>query len=199
LEDLADLAELFAVVFALNVVPAFAPPTWMALSWIGLNHPESNPFLIGLVGAVAATLGRFVLAKLSRVVIRQRFMSAAMRDNIDALKGTLEQRRTLTFGVFLAYAFSPFPSNYLFIAYGLTPLPLWLVTVPFFIGRLASYTFFIYTASRLSHYLVVDGVDAESYFSAYFIVSQILLLAFVYMLTRIDWRHFLTKKRTRWL
>jgi hypothetical protein len=28
---MVELATLFAIVFALNVIPAFSPPTWMAL------------------------------------------------------------------------------------------------------------------------------------------------------------------------
>jgi hypothetical protein len=55
LDSIAELATLFAVVFALNIVPAFAPPTWMALSWVGFNHPYDNAVVVALVGAVAAT------------------------------------------------------------------------------------------------------------------------------------------------
>ena len=62
------------------------------------------------------------------------------RENVDVVKGWLAKRKGMTMGALLAYAFSPFPSNYLFIAYGLTGLRLWLIGVPFFIGRFASYT-----------------------------------------------------------
>ncbi|MEO7953619.1 MAG: hypothetical protein ABIR35_05920 [Polaromonas sp.] len=34
-----ELALLFAMVFVLNVIPAFAPPTWMAMSMLGLAYP----------------------------------------------------------------------------------------------------------------------------------------------------------------
>lgn len=95
------LATLFVVVSALNIISAFAPPTWMALSWIGFNHPHANPFVVALIGACAAAVGRFVLAKLSRVIIRQRFLLEQTRDNIDTIKTALEQHRTLTFGAFL--------------------------------------------------------------------------------------------------
>src|SRR5947207_2060465 len=137
------LATLFVVVFFLNVIPAFAPPTWMALSWIGFSHPDSNAFIVALVGACAATAGRLLLAKLSRVVIRQRFLRDQTRDNNDTIKTALEQYPTLTFSAFLIYAFGPFPSNYLFIAYGLTALKLRFVAVPFFLGRFVSYSFWV--------------------------------------------------------
>jgi hypothetical protein len=196
---MAELATLFVIVFALNVIPAFSPPTWMALSWIGFNHPLSNPFVVALIGASAATCGRLVLAKLSCVIVRKRFMSDAMRENIDAVRGELEQHRTLTFGAFLVYAFSPLPSNYLFIAYGLTSLPLALAAVPFFIGRCVSYSFFVFTASKVSQRLALELSETQSYFGIYFVISQLLLLAVVFLFTRIDWRYLVTARRFRWL
>jgi membrane protein YqaA with SNARE-associated domain len=195
----AELATVFSVVFVLNIIPAFAPPTWMALSWVGFNHPLVNPFVVALVGALAATSGRLVLAKLSRIIIRQRFMSDAMRGNIDFIKGSLNRHRTLTFGAFLVYAFGPFPSNYLFIAYGMTSLPLWLVTIPFFIGRIASYSFFVFTASEVSKHLAFEATDAQRYFGIYFVISQFLLLAVVFLFAQIDWNYLVTARRFRWL
>jgi membrane protein YqaA with SNARE-associated domain len=199
LSVISELVIVFAAVFALNVIPAFAPPTWMALSWIGFNHPVGNPFLVALTGALAATSGRLVLAKLSRTIIRQRFMSDATRSNIDTIKEGLERHRALTFGAFLLYAFGPFPSNYLFIAYGLTSLPLWLVAVPFFIGRCVSYSFFVVAAFEVSQYVALEAIDAQPYLGVYFVVSQLLLLAIVFVFARIDWRHLATAKRLRWL
>jgi hypothetical protein len=196
---MVELATLFGIVFALNVIPAFSPPTWMALSWVGFNHPQSNPFVVALIGACAATCGRLVLAKMSCVIVRKRFMSEAMRDNIDVIKGQLEQHRTLTFGAFLVYAFGPLPSNYLFIAYGLTSLPLALAAVPFFIGRCVSYSFFVFTASAVSQRLALELAETQSYFGIYFVVSQLLLLALVFLFTRVDWRYLATVRRFRWL
>jgi membrane protein YqaA with SNARE-associated domain len=196
---MVELAILFAVVFSLNIVPAFAPPTWMALSWIGLSRPFGNPFLVAVISAFAATAGRLVLAKLSHVIIRQRFMGGAARHNIDAIKDGLDHRRTLTFSVFLIYAFSPFPSNYLFIAYGLTSLPVWLIAIPFFIGRCASYSLFVFTASELSQHFALEATETQAYLGIYFVVSQVLLLGIVFLLARIDWRYVLVAKRFRWL
>ena len=63
---------IFLVVFVLNVIPILAPPTWSVLSFIAIRF-NSNIILLAVVGAVAATLGRLVLAKLSTVIVRQRF------------------------------------------------------------------------------------------------------------------------------
>ena len=198
MDGLTEAAALFAIVFALNVIPAFAPPTWMALSWVGFSHPLGNPFVVAAIGALAATAGRIVLAKLARIV-RRRWISDAMRENIDVVKEGLERHRTMTFSGLLIYAFGPLPSNYLFIAYGLTALPLWLAAVPFFIGRCASYTFFVFTASAFSRRLPGEATEAQPYFSIYFVVSQALLLGAVIALARVDWRYLMTAKRLRWM
>ena len=189
---------LFLVVFGLNLVPAFAPPTWMVFSYIGFRYVAVNVTLLALVGALAATLGRMALAKMARMVIRQRFLSDATRENIDAIREHLDPRRKLTFGVFLFYAFTPLPSNYLFIAYGLTTMKLRSLAIPFFLGRSVSYTFWGLTASAVARRITLESTDALSYLSVYFVASQLVLLALIYAFTRVDWRALLTERKFRW-
>jgi membrane protein YqaA with SNARE-associated domain len=190
---------LFIVIFVLNLLPAFAPPTWTAMSFIGLTMPGIDFVSLAIVAAVAATLGRITLAKLSRAIVRRRFLSEHTRCNLDAIRLGIEGRRAATFGTFLAYAFSPLPSNYLFIAYGLTSLPITFLALPFFIGRLASYGFWLKTASAFGHRLNLDWFESAPYFLAYFIMSQLLLIPVLYGFTRVDWHAVLTGQRFKWL
>ena len=192
------LLLLFVTVFGLNIIPAFAPPTWMVFSYIGFRYVTVNHALLAVVGASAATLGRLVLAKMARVVIRQKFMSESSRQNIDSIREYLEPRKKLTFGVFLFYAFTPFPSNYLFIAYGLTSMELRLIAPAFFLGRSVSYTFWGFTASTIARRLTLESTEALSYLSVYFVASQVLLLSLIYVFTRIDWRLLLGERKFRW-
>ncbi len=194
-----EVVVLFVIIYALNVIPAFAPPTWMALSFIGFSDPTINVTLLAFVGAIAATGGRLTLAKLSRTLIRQRFLDEANRNNIDTIKQVLENRRVLTLSVFLFYAFSPFPSNYLFIAYGLTSLRLRFIALPFFLGRFVSYNFWVFGASAAAQHIVLESPDTQSYLGIYFIVSQCLFLALIYGFAQIDWRRLLEKGELRWL
>ena len=191
-------AMLFILVFTLNVMPAFVPPTWMTLSFVGFSIPTLPVGALALLGATAATLGRVTLAKLSRSIIRGKILDEHTRKNISAIKDGLEKRRVFTFGMFLAYAFSPLPSNYLFIAYGLTTLRLALVALPFFIGRLASYSFWVTMASVVGNHLNMDSAESASYVGIYFIVSQILLIPAIYIFARIDWRVAFQEGRLRW-
>src|SRR6516164_9743963 len=121
---MSTLATLFVVVLLLNLVPAFAPPTWMAMSWVGFNISEGNPFVFAVVAASAATIGRLVLARFARSLMRGRLMRESDRENIGVVEEWLKKRRKLTVGAFFLYALGPLPSNFLFIAYGLSGLPL---------------------------------------------------------------------------
>jgi hypothetical protein len=55
--QLLALTWLFILIFGLNLIPEFAPPTWMALAFVGLESPGTAAFHLAMVGAVAATLG----------------------------------------------------------------------------------------------------------------------------------------------
>ena len=190
---------LFGLIFGLNVIPAFAPPTWMALALIGFEFPGDEPVLLALVAATAATLGRITLAKLSHWLLREKLLSEAHRKNIDIIKGRLEKRTVLTVGLFLFYAFSPLPSNFLFIAYGLTGLPLLRVALPFFIGRTASYSFFIISGAAAGRRFHVNSIESAFYASAWFVASQVALLGALYAFTRIDWKALFDEHRLLWM
>ena len=189
---------LFFVIFGLNIIPAFAPPTWMVFSYIGFRYVTVNVAFLAVVGATAATMGRIVLAKMARIVIRQRFMRDRTRENIDSIREYLQPRRKLTFGVFLFYAFTPFPSNYLFIAYGLTTMKLRMIALPFFLGRSVSYSFWGLTASTVARRITLESTDVLSYLSVYFVASQILLLSLIYIFMRVDWRMLVKERKFRW-
>src|SRR6516164_8070042 len=189
------LLVLCIVVFVLNVLPAFAPPTWATMSFIGLAIPNIDVLLLAAVAAVAATCGRIVLAKLSRQIVRQKLLTEHSRRNVDAIKTAIENKRAVTIGTFLGYSLSPLPSNYLFIAYGLTSL----LAIPFFVGRLVSYAFWTRTASTVGDWLDWDWFESAPYFLAYFLMSQFLLIPVIYAFTRLDWQALFAEGRLRWL
>ena len=196
---MGTFALLFLVVYALNLLPAFAPPTWVVFSYVGFRYPTPNVTLLALVGAVAATLGRLTLAKMARAVIRQKLMSQASRENVDSIRQRLQGRKKLTFGVFLFYAFTPFPSNFLFIAYGLTAMDLTLIAVPFFIGRTVSYSFWGFTSSAVARMISVEHTDILPYLSVYFVISQLALLLLIWVFTKIDWPMLFERHKLHWL
>lgn len=192
------LVYIFLVILVFNLAPAFTPPTWMILSYIQITyHP--NFLALALTGAVAATVGRLLLAKLADVIVRDRFLSQRTVTNLNVIKEKLQEHKRLTFSIFLFYAFSPLPSNQLFLAYGLTDLDLSLIALPFFIGRFFSYLFWIITASTVAHTLASKVLLNGGFIKSYFLIVQTLTLVLVYVFTRIDWRILFEKRKITWL
>jgi hypothetical protein len=73
---------LFALVFLINVIPAFMPPTWMILSYASIRY--GIPFIPTVcIGVVAATLGRYVLALMARHWFRGIFPSRLIQNYLD--------------------------------------------------------------------------------------------------------------------
>lgn len=190
---------VFLIVLALNVIPAFAPPTWMVFSFLGFRFPDHAGWILALTGASAATLGRCILAKMSRVIVRGHWLSAASRDNLDSLRDELQGRPRLTFSLLLFYAFTPLPSNSVFIAYGLTTMNILRIAIPFFLGRFVSYLFWARSGALVSRKFDVDGSEAFGYFGMYFVLTQLALLGIVYVFARIDWKTMLREHRWKWL
>jgi membrane protein DedA with SNARE-associated domain len=192
------LAILFVIVLLINLMPAFAPPTWMAMSWVGFKVPEGSPLAFAFVAAGAATLGRLILASCARRLVRGRLMRESDRENIDVVRAWLEKHRTLTVGAFFLYSFSPFPSNYLFIAYGLSGMPLVAIGAAFFVGRTVSYAAWTHLGRLASAFVDTESQFEGRYLSGYFVVTQIVLLGLVYILMKLDWKMLLECRRLVW-
>lgn len=194
---MTSLALLFLVVLTLNVVPAFAPPTWMVLSFVGLKHPEVNPWLVALVAALGATCGRVVLAHFARRIVSSRWVSASMHDNLDIVARMIKRRKAASAVVFLLFAFSPLPSNVLFLAYGLTNAPLHLLAIPFLVGRFVSYVGAFAGGSLASRWFAPELTGPAWWL--YFVLTQLVMLALVYAFAKIDWHRSAGERKLRWL
>ena len=122
-----------------------------------------------------------------------------MRGNLGAVAELVERRRVASAVVFLLFAFSPLPSNVLFLAYGLTGAPLWLLAVPFFVGRLVSYTLAFEGGSLVAQHFESEMTAAPAWAWSYFIVVQLTLLAILYAFTKVNWRKTVAERHLRWL
>lgn len=57
-----DLLAVIGIVFAINLLPAFGPPTWALLVFARFRWHDIPPAALIAVGALAATAGRLILA-----------------------------------------------------------------------------------------------------------------------------------------
>jgi len=186
---------VFLLVFLLNIIPAFAPPTWAALSAFSLTTPDVDTFGLALTAAAAAASGRMTLAKAARRLVRGRWLSEKSKQNVDQIKTRIEANRVASAAGLALFALSPLPSNHLFIAYGLTSLNVLFAAVPFFFGRFASYYFWIYGAALAGQKLDLDRDQAGLGFGVYFIATQLLIVPFLYLFVRLDWGALLSHGR----
>jgi uncharacterized membrane protein YdjX (TVP38/TMEM64 family) len=187
---MSDWLLVIGTIFGVNLLPAFGPPTWALLVFFSLNSDLPAVPLV-LVGALAASSGRFVLATTVRH-FRGRF-SAKRRQNLEAAEGVLVgSRAKATAGVGL-FALSPVPSAQLFVAAGLLTVPLLPLTAAFFAGRLVSYTLYVTAASAAKGSL--GAVLGDFIGSPLGIAVQLAMLAGLVALVRLDWAALLARKR----
>ncbi len=134
---------LVAIVFAVNLLPAFGPPTWSLLVYARLRW-HLDPILLILLGDVASTSGRYVLATTSRR-LRNHF-PAGWRANLSTMEQRLVAARGRAATLAGLFVVSPLPSAQLFIAAGLLQLRLVWLCVAFFAGRLVTYSLYVTTS-----------------------------------------------------
>lgn len=153
----AELAVSLAVVFAVNLLPAFGPPTWAVLVFFSLDFGlPAVPLVLG--GALAAASGRYLLARGARA-LRPR-LSAARRRRVDRAEAALRADRGRAAAGLGLFALSPVPSGQLFVGAGLMTVPLLPLTAAFFAGRLVSYSIYVGAARVAEKSLGDVALDA---------------------------------------
>ncbi len=186
---LGILIILGILIYVINVIPVFMPPTWTILAFYYINfHSPFIPTII--IGAFAATLGRITLYYISKNHFR-RFFSKESIDNYDALGDFLKKRQKLSIPLFLTYAFFPISSNYVYIAAGLAEVDIKILAASFFIGRLMSYSFWV-SASHIAITRVED-IFSNHVSNVSVIIFEMVGLIIVVLIGKIPWRKILKK------
>jgi uncharacterized membrane protein YdjX (TVP38/TMEM64 family) len=173
----------FGIVLGVNLLPAFAPPTWALLVFFRLQS-GLNPVVLVLGGAVAATLGRSLLALACRR-FRTRIPPERIA-NLGAAKEALTQTKAGPLAGVALFAVSPLPSAQLWEAAGLVDVPLRPLALAFFSGRLVSYSVSVAGASAVKH-TELGEILVASFKSPLGVVVQLAMLGGVFALDRVDW------------
>lgn len=184
-----DLLVVAGVVVAINVLPAFAPPTWTVLVYFRISDALPIAPLV-IVGAVSAAAGRYLLAVSFRAFGGR--LSPKRRENLEAVGATLSNKRGLLASMVL-FAVSPIPSNTLFAAAGLAGVRLAPLLVAFLVGRLVSYSFYLTVTASVEggvRDILAQGVTSPRAI-AIGVLGLIGLLAFVF----VDWIDVIDRTR----
>ena len=185
-----EILIVAAIIFGINVLPAFAPPTWAALVLFSLNT-NLHPIVIVAVGAVCAGTGRYLLARATGL-FRNRISKNSL-SNLEAAQTILTEnnsRKLITIGMFVL---SPLPSAQLFEAAGLMGVRLLPLTLAFFSGRIVTYNFYVFGASELKAHGIGELITKE-FTSVWAILFQLVMIGSVVLLTRVNWKRFLPTK-----
>ena len=187
---MADYALALALIFAVNLLPAFGPPTWALLVFFRLTYGlAAVPLVLG--GALAAASGRLVLAAGTRR-LRGRF-SPERKARLEAAQELIAgSRRKAAAGLGL-FALSPVPSAQLFVGAGLLRVPLVPLTGAFFAGRLVSYSLYVGAASLAADSLGDVLLDWAR--SPLGVALQVAMLVALVALVRVDWAAVLRRRR----
>ena len=181
---------LAGLVFGINLLPAFAPPTWVILVFYKLNT-NMNTIAIIALGVMASASGRYLLALGTRSIRGK--LKAGYLANLEHLQNRLGKARKSYIFFFLFFALAPIPSAQLFEAAALMGTPLLPITGAFMVGRSISYSLYVFGASTVKTHamghLLLDSIK-----SPIGIAIQIACLIALYLFIKIDWSKYLPDK-----
>ena len=184
---------IFFLLIAVNAAPILMPPTWIILSSFFALDASLDPFLLAIVGATGATIGRFFLKYISGFF--RRFVGKEQESNLDAIGNFLNKKK---FGYTLAsflFAATPLPSNMLFVAYGMMRAKSIGLYIGFWCGRLLSY----YIMITISEAVLAPLLQLFEDRITGIIVADIIGIGAVIFFTCINWRVLLFQRKLRFV
>lgn len=183
---MSEYLMLFVLVFLVNILPAFGPPTWAVLVFVSFQT-DLKPEMMVMVGAVGAATGRFALAHGFRAFAR--FLNEDSRRNLASARAAIEGRRKAMVAAIALFVFSPLPSAQLFEAAGLAGVRLAGFTFAFFAGRFFSYSLYVAGAVKLRE-TEFGATIKDALTDPVGIAIQLVLLAGLVALAKVDWSRF---------
>jgi uncharacterized membrane protein YdjX (TVP38/TMEM64 family) len=181
---------IFLLVFILNVVPFFMPPTWIVLSTLYFLFPQQfDPLFLALTGAFASTFGRIILCRIG--VASRRLMGENRRKSMDRAGRALRSKKYGGFILSFLYALSPLPSNAFFLMMGTMKCHFFTIFLGFWLGRLISYAVTINVA-HIAFRSLADVLASQ--LQAVVLVDSLAIVS-VIVFAFIDWEILIQERR----
>src|SRR5512132_2441139 len=191
---IVEVVIVTAVVFGINLLPAFGPPTWAVLVYFRFRYGDIPVAVLIIVGAGAATAGRFVLARAFGRFGRK--LPAKRTESLEVLGRALAQSKGGLVSTFLFFVFAPVPSAQMFEAAGLAKVRLGPLLAAFFIGRLVSYSLYVGAASAARGGL--EKLLQKGLTSPQAIATQLISIALLVVFVKVDWPSTIDRLRAWW-
>jgi len=191
LEILGELSYfgVFFLMIGINTAPILMPPTWIILASFFALDQSFDPLALALVGATGATIGRVFLKRYSSFF--RRFMGKEQQSNLDVIGNFLNKKR---FGYFLTsfvFAATPFPSNMLFVAYGIMKAKSFGLYFGFWLGRVISY----YIMISISNVVLVPFLQLFEDKYIGILLADGIGIGTVILFSCINWTLLITKRK----
>ena len=191
-EDTLWLCAALALVFLINLVPAFMPSSWMVLAFFYIKF--GLPLLLLTIGGtILSALGRLVLARAS-LILKRRFLRGKQSD-LDELGGLLNDHRNYVGLTVFLYSLSPLPTNNLFIAAGMVEVNMARVMIGFCAGRIPANALLVWTTSKVFHSL--GSLFTGVYGDWATIGLQLASLSSIVLLYMLPWAKWLRRYMAR--
>jgi hypothetical protein len=191
---IAHLLIAAAVVFGINLLPAFGPPTWAVLVFFRFRYGDIPVVVLIIAGALAAVSGRFLLARAFRAFGRK--LPPKRTESLEVLGRLLGQSRGGLVSSFIFFAVAPVPSAQMFEAAGLARIRLAPLLGAFFVGRLVSYSVYVGAASAAHH--SVAKLFRQGFTSPQAIAVQLVAVALLVAIVTVDWPSTIDRLRAWW-
>ena len=182
---------IFLLMIAVNAAPLLMPPSWIILSSVYALDSSLDPIWLALVGATGATIGRFILKRISHLF--RRFVGKEQKSNLDIIGNFLNRKK---FGYVLTsflFAATPLPSNMLFVAYGLMRAKSIGLYLGFWAGRVIAY----YIMISISQIVLVPFMQLFEDRYIGILIADGIGIGVVIFFTFIDWGALLTKRKLK--
>lgn len=176
---------VLAVIFAANLLPAFAPPTWSILVFFTLHH-DLNPVALVALAIIGAVSGRAILAYTFRGI--RGWLPKGYVANMEKIGIYIRGHSSRVIGLLALFFLSPISSAQLFEAAGIIKeIALKPLLAAFAAGRLISYSIYVSGASALKDGSLGEIIKRELT-SPQAIAIQVLLILGLIALGNIKWK-----------
>jgi len=184
---------IFFLLIAVNAAPILMPPTWIILSSFFALDASLDPFVLALVGATGATIGRFFLKRISGLF--RRFVGKEQESNLDAIGNFLNRKKLGYVLTSFLFAATPLPSNMLFVAYGMMKAKSIGLYFGFWVGRLLSY----YIMITISSVVLTPFLELFEDKIIGILVADIVGIGVVVIFTCINWQTLLLERKLQFV
>jgi hypothetical protein len=194
-ETVADYSYfgIFLLLLGINASPLLMPPSWMVLSSFLALDESLDPIILALVGATGATIGRFILKRLSHLF--RRFVGKEQKSNLDIIGGFLNRRKYGYALTSFLFAATPLPSNMLFVTYGLMRAKSIGLYIGFWLGRVFSY----YIMLSISDVVLVPFLQLFEDSYTGILIADGIGIGGVVLFASIDWALLIKQKKFKFV